>query len=311
MTVLLWVAVVLAGLAVALAASRRAVHHVTTLAFGLRVPPFLIGITLVALGTDMPEIANSIIASLAGHGDVNVGDSVGSAATQATLVLGLLPLLGGAFVAGRSRVGTVGALTALALALGGGLVADGRLSRSDGLVLVLSWLVASALVWRAAPPAAEPALAVPARRKGYHALAGLAALAVVGAGAGGAVAGFVQLAELLGVPEYVITFFGASLGTSLPELLVVVTALRAGERDLALGDALGASLVDSTLSIGIGPLLAPTAVTASLAVRGAFGVAVVVALVTVLLTVRKRHDWRSALILLALYAAFYPLMLAV
>ncbi len=112
------------------------------------------------------------------------------------------------------------------------------------------------------------------------------------------------------MPEYVITFFGASLGTSLPELLVVVTALRAGERDLALGDALGASLVDSTLSIGIGPLLAPTAVTASLAVRGAVSVAVVVALVTALLASRKHHDWRSALLLLALYAAFYPLLLA-
>ena len=68
------------------------------------------------------------------------------------------------------------------------------------------------------------------------------------------------------VPEYLMAFLLASLGTSLPELMVDVTAVRRRQYDLAVGDALGSSFVDSTLSLGIGPLIAPIAVTSSIAV---------------------------------------------
>ena len=93
-----------AGFAVTIIASRSAVGEAQKLAAGTRIPPFVLGITLVAIGTDLPEIANSIVASISGHGDINVGDSVGSAATQSTLVLGLLPFLGGAIAIGRRPV---------------------------------------------------------------------------------------------------------------------------------------------------------------------------------------------------------------
>lgn len=72
--------------------------HLTELDSSSRIPPFVIGITLASIGTDLPEIANSIVASVTGHGDLNVGDAIGSATVQATLVHGLLPM-----IAGRSR----------------------------------------------------------------------------------------------------------------------------------------------------------------------------------------------------------------
>ena len=107
-----------------------------------------------------------------------------------------------------------------------------------------------------------------------------------------------------------ISFFVASIGTSLPELVVDVTALRRSERDLAVGDVMGSSFVDATLSIGIGPLLFPTAVTASQAVRGGLFAAVAIAIVVVVLTRVARHDWRTGLLLIGLYAASYVVVLA-
>src|SRR5918997_5059477 len=86
------------GLAVALVASDRAVAYTRALAAGLGAPPFIVGVVLVSLGTDLPEIANSIASHLQGEGDVNVGDSVGSTLTQYTLVLGLFPLVAGVMV---------------------------------------------------------------------------------------------------------------------------------------------------------------------------------------------------------------------
>jgi cation:H+ antiporter len=124
-----------------------------------------------------------------------------------------------------------------------------------------------------------------------------------------AVRALVRIAELAGVPEFVIAFFGASLGTSAPEIVVDFTALVRGAPAIALGDALGSSLVDATLSIGAGPLVAPAEVTPRLAVVGSLYACVAVGIVGVLLAARRRHDRRSAAVLLALYGAAYLVLL--
>ncbi len=307
--VVVWMILIVVGLGLAIFASRRAVTNTSALAFGLRIPPFLIGITLVAVGTDLPEIANSIAASVSGNGDLNVGDSVGSAATQITLVLGIAPLAGGAFIAGSRRVAWVGALTAVALAIGAFLFSDGYLGRGDAAILLAFWLAANVMVWRATPPSSDPVLTVPSRTKYRHLAGALAYLALVGVGATAAVLAFVEFSDILGVPQYLIAFFVASIGTSLPELVVSVSALRQGARDLAVGDLFGASLSDASLSIAAGPLIAPTAITGSLAVRGSIVALVAVALVTVLVVSTRRVDWKVGLTLLTIYGGFYVALL--
>ncbi len=310
-TLLIAILAIAVGFGIAIFASRRAVADAAALAAGTRIPPFIVGITLLAIGTDLPEIANSIVSSISGHGDINVGDSVGSAVTQATLVVGLLPIVGGAFVAGRRRVARIGGATVGALLLGAYLMSDGFLSRGDALLLIGTWLAGSALVWRDLPPEAQPSMQVEAGRKLAKASTVLVALAVVAAGAMAAVWGLTKVAEALDVSEYLVAFVLASLGTSLPELVVNLTAIRAGQRDLAVGGALGASFVDSTLSIAAGPLIAPVAVTAGLVVRGSIAAALTIGLVVVLLSVRHRHDRVSGFALVALYFAFYAVAIAV
>ncbi|NNC92727.1 MAG: hypothetical protein HKN80_09570, partial [Acidimicrobiia bacterium] len=150
--IVVWITAVVVGMAVAVLASRKAVDHASTLAFGLKVPPFLIGLTLLAIGTDLPEIANSIIASVSDHGDLNVGDSVGSTITQVTLVLGLLPFfVRGGFTVGRSRVLLPSLIIAGQLAVVAFLLRDGQFSRIDGAVLISLWVGGSFLLWRKGP----------------------------------------------------------------------------------------------------------------------------------------------------------------
>ncbi len=304
-----WVAVVIVGLVVALFASRVAVDRAASLAAGTRIPPFVIGVTLLAIGTDLPEIANSIVASIADEGDLNVGDSIGSVATQVTLILGILPFVVGAFAVGAEQVVRISVVTVVALLAGAFLLSDGFLSRGDAAILFLAWIAGSILVWRGTD-ASEPALRVHYGHRFRQAAEALGALVAVGGGAGAAVWGFTELAELLGVPTYLLAFFAASIGTSLPELVVDITALRRGERDMAIGDVLGASFVDSTLSISAGPLIAPTAVTASLATRGSLVAAAAVAFVAVVLSRSRRHTRLTGLLLLGAYGAFYVVMLA-
>ncbi len=309
--VLVWIALIIAGLVVTMFASRRVVDHATAIARGRHIPPFFVGITLVAIGTDLPEIANSIAASVSGHGDLNVGDSIGSTATQVSLILGLLPLICGAMVVDRTRVGLVGIVTVLSLALGMLLVADGELSRLDGAVLLFTWLIATVALWRGGSEK-MPAIAVSEERPpiSRHVLSALAALLVVGVAASAAVKGFIEVASMLAVPEYLVSFFATSVGTSLPELFVDVVALRRGETAIAVGNMFGSSFVDATLSLGIGPLVAPTLVTSSLALRGGLVALIVVAAATALMVAFGRNDRRTGLVLIALYAAAYPLVIA-
>lgn len=304
------VLVVIAGFGLAMMASRLAVLQAGKLAHGLSIPPFIIGVTFFAVGTDIPEIANSVMASLAGHGDLNVGDSIGSVVTQITLILGLFPFLGGRFVVGRYRAVATSSLTIAALLIGAFLVADGDLTRLDAGLLVLTWAIATAALWRYVPPRSEPVVVVPGQRRVFHAVMVILGLLLVGVGAGAALKGLIELSTGLGVPEYLISFFGSSIGTSLPELVVDITALRRGERDLAFGDVTGSCLVDSSLSVGIGPLIAPTAVTAALAVRGAVAAISVMFLTSFVLWVRQKHDRWSGAFLLLLYAAVYVMLLA-
>jgi cation:H+ antiporter len=299
------------GLALALVASSRAVEYTRALAAALGAPAFVVGVALVSIGTDLPEIANSIAAHVQGEGDVNVGDSVGSVLTQYTLVLGLFPLVMRVVPIERRQAVAVSAMTMLGLAATIAFVANGWLGRIEGLVLIGAWALFTVVVVRAVPGTVvdEPPRVRVQNRLAQAGIV-LGALAVVGFGATVAVRSLVAIADAAGVPEFAIAFFGASLGTSAPEIVVDLTALRRGVPGIAIGDALGSSLVDSTLSIGIGPVVAPAEVTPRLAVVGSLYSMVAVALVGLALAARRRHDRVSGGFCVVLYLFAYVVLIS-
>jgi len=302
---------VVIGFVVSVLASRRAVANTTDLAAGTSIPPFVVGFTLLAIGTDLPEIATSIVSSLAEEGDLVVGDAIGSVATQTTLVLGLLPFAGGALILSKTRVLRIGIATVFALMLGTALMADGHISRLDATILIIAFLVGTAMTWGPPPSGTQMELTLEAAQKFKKTAIVLGSLAVVGAATTLAVWGLTTLSEAIAVPEYIVAFFLASIGTSLPELVVTTTAMRRQQTELAIGDAMGASFIDSTLALGIGPLLAPIAVTSALAVFGSLVAAIAVGIVALLLSIRGIHSRLTGGILISLYAVLYLMLLNV
>jgi cation:H+ antiporter len=299
------------ALAVALVASDRAVAYTRALAADLGAPPFIVGVALVSIGTDLPEIANSVAAHVQGEADVNVGDSVGSTLTQYTFVLGIFPLVIARIAIDRLQVSLVTVLTVVGLGLTTLFVADGHLGRLDGVLLIAAWALFTYVLVRLLPSEApDNPPAVRFTKRSTQAAVIVTTLGFVAFGATVAVRSLVRLAELAGVPEFALAFFGASFGTSAPEILVDITALMRGAPQIALGDAMGSSLVDSTLSIGLGPTVVPGDVTRHLAVTGTVYSAVAVALVGALLVARKRHDRVSMPVLLGLYALAYVVLVA-
>lgn len=302
--IVLWVAALVVGVVVVAVASRRAVGAALEVADGLGVAVGIVGVSVLAIGTDLPEIANSVIASVSGHGDLNVGDSTGSALTQVTLVLAVLLLAAGlSGESGREEwpvavlAGTLCVVALLVLAL---LISDGFLGRVDGLLLVSGWVVGMLWLERrsrtAEQPRARPTVAV-----GAGVARTLLWLALVGLSATVIVESFLQITQALGLPEFVASSIVLALGTSLPELVVSWTAIRRGAAALAIGDLFGSSLADSTLSVGTGPVVHGTAISAE-ALSGTLLIAVGVAVATlVVAVVHRRRALAGAL--LATYAA--------
>lgn len=308
--IVLWLAVVVVGLGLAIVASGRAVGYASDLAFSFNVPPFVIGAIVVAIGTDLPELANAVVSAISQYGDMATGTAIGSTITQMTLVLGLLPFFGGTMASGPRRIMLPGSLIVAGLLAGAVFGADDSFSRLEGLALILLWVVSAVLIYRLAPPAGAPVMVTSERRPSRALVGVMVSLAVVGAGAAAAVTAFIEIAEALDVPLFLLSFFAASIGTSLPELVVDVVAVRRGEKDMAIGDIFGSSLIDATLVLGIGPALVPLAVDGDLLVRSALAGSLIVAILTFVLARRRHHDRVTGVMLLLAYATLYPVLLA-
>lgn len=303
-----WLALLTIGLAAAIAGSRRAVTYASDIAYSFPVSPFIIGAVIVAIGTDLPEIANSFIGALRNEGDFAAGNATGSTITQMTLVLGILPLVGGTIAIGPQRIVLPGFVMVGGLLLGAALGADNQLTRLEGLVLIAVWIVGTILIYRRTPLAGEPSMVAYGQGLTRSVIGLLAALAVVGAGATAAVSAFLEIAERLDAPVFLVSFFAASVGSSLPELVVDITAIRRGERDLAIGDIFGSSLIDATLVLGIGPVVRTLSVDGGLVVTSGIAGAIIIAALTLVLARRGRHNWMTGVALLVAYAALYPLL---
>lgn len=306
---MIFLAAMAIGFTVMVLASRRAVDSAVELVAGTRVPPFLIGMTVLAVGTDLPEIANSVVASWTGHGDVNVGDSVGSAATQITLVLGLLPFFVGTVLVTARGLAGAGWLAVCGLAVVAVVTSDDWFSRSDSLVLIGIWVVGSWITYRLIRQPHQLTLPEERSPRGRLVLRTVVSLGAVGAASMFALWGLIGLAEEWNAPEFALSFFLAALGTSLPELIFAITAVRRGEVDLAVGDLFGSTFADATLSVATGPLLFPVAVTSDEVVPATLAALAAVAGVTIIITRIREHNWRSGLILIGTYGAFFLVLL--
>jgi cation:H+ antiporter len=305
---LLWILGFVVGMTITALGSRRAVSSALAASEVTNISPGLIGLTVVAIGTDLPEIANSIVAALTGHGDVAVGDAAGSAMTQVTLVLALLCFATRSVRADRRTVLLVGGLTGAALFIDAALVQDGSLSRIDGLALVVGWFALIILVQRLLPMMGaakqeqiDPSRTPHSRRSGLrHSLKAIGWLLIVAGAAMLVVRSFVEVTETVGVPELFASAIVLSIGTSLPELVVDWTAIRRGAAALAIGDLFGSSLLDATLAFGIGPAVRAISVSPG-AVMTCVIAAVAVLAATAVGSARPVLGIRSGAALLGIY----------
>lgn len=229
--------------------------------------PIVIGLTVVAFGTSAPELAVSIGAAVNDNADIAIGNVVGSNIANVLLVLGISALVGGGLVVAQRIVRIDVPLVIVASLLVLVLSLNGSLGRWEGALLVtllvvyLVWTIVSTRRGGAPPPIDVDLDLDGARSSSLPAELGFVAagLALLVVGSQALVSAATTVAEALGVSELVIGLTVVAVGTSLPEIATSILAAARGERDLAVGNAIGSNLFNLLAVLGVTALVSPRA----------------------------------------------------
>jgi cation:H+ antiporter len=268
----LWTGIFFVVGVVALVAGAEAlVRGAARLAARTGLSPVVIGLTVVAFGTSAPELAVSLGAAFRDEADLAVGNVVGSNIANVLLVLGLSAVVGGGLVVAQRivRIDVPIMLGASVLVMVFSL--DNELQRWEGMLFValligyVTWTVTAARRSTRSDVATEYDEALseeklrassPLADLGYV-LAGLVMLVV---GSSALVESATDIASALGVSELVIGLTVVAVGTSLPEIATSVLAAARGQRDLAVGNAVGSNLFNILAVLGLTASISPSSI---------------------------------------------------
>jgi cation:H+ antiporter len=258
---------IVAGLAGLLVGADLLVRGGAALASHLGVRPIVVGLTVVALGTSLPELAVGIDAVREGSPGLAVGNIVGTNLVNILFILGLSALILPIAFERRTLRFDLPAMTGACLALWL-LALDGSLSRVDGTVLCLGGVAYTAgIIWtsrKESAPVREDyaSRSERATRRGLllRVLTLFAGIGLVLVGAELLVDGSIEIARSLEVSEATIGLTVIAIGTSAPELVTTLTSTLRGDRDIAVGNLLGSSVYNVALILGITVLTAPAEV---------------------------------------------------
>lgn len=275
---LFWALVFVASLAVLVKASDHFTDSAERIGISFGISPFIIGVTIVAVGTSTPELVSSVLAVMKGSSEIVVGDVMGSNVTNIFLVLGLSAIVGKKMVTKYELANVdlplfVGSAILLSL-----MVADGAYSLAEAL-LSLSLLIVYILYAISVERVADEAMArsqeametegvshFETRRlnpKVYLTL--LLSVFFLYIGANYTVVSVVNLSEMAGIGTEIIAATAVALGTSLPELVVSVRAAAMNKPELAIGNILGSNIFNALGIMGIsalfGTLVIPETIT--------------------------------------------------
>lgn len=223
-----------------------------------KIPQLVIGLTIVAMGTSLPEASVSIVAALKGNADIAVGNVVGSNILNILLILGITALI----VPVAVKKSTINVeipfmilITTVLMVIG---LSGNKLSFFDGIILILLFIsYLTYLFIRSKKEIADDDTIIVTKSVLVLILYTVAGMVLIILGSDFAVDSATKLAKTFGVSERIIGLTIVAFGTSLPELVTSVTAARKGNADIAIGNIVGSNIFNILFILGITALITP------------------------------------------------------
>lgn len=235
------------------------------------IPEVVIGLTIVAIGTSMPELVVSVTAALEKHADLSIGNIIGSNITNMFLILGICSIIKPLRFKKETRffeipftILTTGLLFFFCINTNTSIPV---INRQEGIILLLLcvlFIIYNLVMARKGEQfeKKDPMLEIVTDGKDensiWESLIGVI-VGIVGLKLGGdlVVNGTIQISEMIGITEKLVSLTIVALSTSLPELITSIAATKKGDIDLAIGNVLGSQIFNILLIIGISATLSP------------------------------------------------------
>jgi len=312
-------ALLIIGLVLLVYGADRLVFSAAILCRSLGIPPLIIGMTVVGIGTSLPELIVSFSAATHGQMDIAVGTAMGSNITNILLILGGAALLHPLTVHSR-LVRRELPLMLLVTLLCGVMLFDNELSRNDGLAMIAIAAIYLMFIIKIARRAerensdslTREQLAELPRDDVGNTVAFLwlaVALIVLPMSTRMVIDNATVIADYFGVSELVIGLTIISVGTSLPELATVIAGALKGEDDIAIGNLIGSNIYNMAIVLGIPALIHPGTLDSAAFARDYWVMLGVSVLFALLCLLRRRRVGRIAgLILLCGFFVWVTLL---
>ena len=308
----------LLGLAFLIKGGDWFVDGATGIAKRFRIPEFLIGATVVSIGTTLPEVMVSATGALGGQGEMAYGNAIGSVICNTALIAAITVTVAPSKVDKKTFRTPVLFFFVAAIFYSFIAYFYGAFSRLSGIILLLIFIiymvhtVSSAVRTGRTLESEEADKNVKNGRVRRDVLLLVMGAALVAVGARLLVDNGTVIAKNLGVPESVIALTFVAIGTSLPELVTAITALVKGHGAVSLGNIVGANLLDLVLVSGLSVTLSPFSIPASKTVAGVNAsllidipvMLFVMLLLTVPALLRGKLSRFQGILLLLVYTAF-------
>ena len=225
------------------------------------IPQLVIGLTIVAMGTSLPEAAVSVSAALKGSADITIGNVVGSNIMNVLVILGLTSVIRPIAVQKSTvkyEIPFVALISVFLLALG---YSDHVVGRADGVILWVLFIAYLLYLFKMAKSGEYVPEELPDEDKPIPVWK-MVLLIIVGAvmivlGSDMAVDAASELARIFGMSERLIGLTIVAFGTSLPELVTSVTAAVRGKADIAVGNIVGSNIFNILFVVGTSALITP------------------------------------------------------
>lgn len=278
------------------------------------ISELILGATIVSFATTLPELTVSLFASLEGHTTMSLGNAVGSIICNTGLVLGLVGLIS-PFKVDKNMFFSKSVLLLISVILLIVFGLDGKITKNDGLMLLIMLAIYMYTNYKSVADENKK-ISKSSRKKentnvseliciGIFFVLGLIMMVV---GSRLLVDNGVKIAQVIGIPQGVISLTVIALGTSLPELVSSITAIKKKHHAISVGNVLGANILNIVSVIGISaipnniPILSQT-------MKVDFPFMIVLLLILILPTIKKDRIYRwQGLLMLLIYFTYITTM---
>lgn len=294
------------------------VRYLMSLSKQLKISLFIVSFIFLSVSTSLAELSVGISAAIANNPELSLGDVLGTNIVNLTLILGLLALISGKLkLSDYKQFRQDSPFIIFAILLPFVLLIDGTISRVDGLVLLGAFTIHTVVLLNRAQELSKKSSLkhsiiekVPYGHLNKEKLVRsivffMFSVLFLLAAAFGTVTSITNIAEMLGVPEFIMGLFVVAIGTSLPELTVGLRSVLGKKSAISIGNLFGAATINVTLVLGIVALIKPIEITQMPLVLATGGATIAILAVSMISLGNGKHylSRKIGLLLIFIYVA--------